>query len=141
MIRRPLRSTPTDTPFPYTTLFRSLRAHHVLPIKNVLTLLSRINGEVVVHLLILKCRRWPSPVVPYDFIEKVFLTKYLIEETSNLMRFDAICVDDNRSSIREQLATKNEALIHDLTILVICPTVCVLRSEDHRVGKEYVSKY
>src|SRR3546814_5826767 len=29
MIRRPPRSTRTDTLFPYTTLFRSLFAHHV----------------------------------------------------------------------------------------------------------------
>src|SRR3546814_5862962 len=28
MIRRPPRSTRTDTLFPYTTLFRSKRAHH-----------------------------------------------------------------------------------------------------------------
>src|SRR3546814_2309644 len=28
MIRRPPRSTRTDTPFPYTTLFRSLRTPH-----------------------------------------------------------------------------------------------------------------
>src|SRR3546814_12686832 len=28
MIRRPPRSTRTDTLFPYTTLFRSLQAHH-----------------------------------------------------------------------------------------------------------------
>src|SRR3546814_19612036 len=34
MIRRPPRSTRTDTLFPYTTLFRSLihRAHHILDI-------------------------------------------------------------------------------------------------------------
>src|SRR3546814_5434542 len=31
MIRRPPRSTRTDTLFPYTTLFRSLRRRYVLP--------------------------------------------------------------------------------------------------------------
>src|SRR3546814_730000 len=31
MIRRPPRSTRTDTPFPYTTLFRSRRIRHRLP--------------------------------------------------------------------------------------------------------------
>src|SRR3546814_1983862 len=31
MIRRPPRSTRTDTLFPYTTLFRSLRRHSSLP--------------------------------------------------------------------------------------------------------------
>src|SRR3546814_14318100 len=30
MIRRPPRSTRTDTLFPYTTLFRSLEIHHVV---------------------------------------------------------------------------------------------------------------
>src|SRR3546814_5684874 len=36
MIRRPPRSTRTDTLFPYTTLFRSLRGHQVLDLELLL---------------------------------------------------------------------------------------------------------
>src|SRR3546814_1424503 len=45
MIRRPPRSTRTDTLFPYTTLFRSLRAH-----VHQLQALQEHAGLVVLHL-------------------------------------------------------------------------------------------
>src|SRR3546814_13674065 len=42
MIRRPPRSTRTDTLFPYTTLFRS-RAHELVPVT------FRLAGEIELH--------------------------------------------------------------------------------------------
>src|SRR3546814_13601485 len=53
MIRRPPRSTRTDTLFPYTTLFRSGRAlrvgcHHVF---SQHTLCGRVGGAVVLDVL------------------------------------------------------------------------------------------
>src|SRR3546814_7442591 len=48
MIRRPPRSTRTDTLFPYTTLFRSLKAGVIdLIASNVQDLLGRIDGRQV----------------------------------------------------------------------------------------------
>src|SRR3546814_9745246 len=41
MIRRPPRSTRTDTLFPYTTLFRSVRSHYD---NNYLGALARLNA-------------------------------------------------------------------------------------------------
>src|SRR3546814_19439351 len=58
MIRRPPRSTRTDTLFPYTTLFRSLelrdcagrRGSHLHPVPGGLEL-AGAAGDVLVHLL------------------------------------------------------------------------------------------
>src|SRR3546814_2441991 len=47
MIRRPPRSTRTDTLFPYTTLFRSLLEHELLPISGKHIGLELLEGEVV----------------------------------------------------------------------------------------------
>src|SRR3546814_8052282 len=53
MIRRPPRSTRTDTLFPYTTLFRSLDLHIVLLTEHELTrladLLMRIAERLDIH--------------------------------------------------------------------------------------------
>src|SRR3546814_2167350 len=44
MLRRPPRSTPTDTLFPYTTLFRSHRCEHAAVIANLLARRSSSNA-------------------------------------------------------------------------------------------------
>src|SRR3546814_177411 len=49
MIRRPPRSTRTDTLFPYTTLFRSKAVDDVaeaVPVRNLLAVLVRLDGAV-----------------------------------------------------------------------------------------------
>src|SRR3546814_20476878 len=46
MIRRPPRSTRTDTLFPYTTLFRSIGAAQAAPDRNIAITIST-KGEVV----------------------------------------------------------------------------------------------
>src|SRR3546814_12573064 len=48
MIRRPPRSTRTDTLFPYTTLFRSRRVGHA----DVLVALRRLDGELAAEQLV-----------------------------------------------------------------------------------------
>src|SRR3546814_1608545 len=50
MIRRPPRSTRTDTLFPYTTLFRSIRVHEV---ERVVVLLRR-EGDVAQRLAVVR---------------------------------------------------------------------------------------
>src|SRR3546814_1680035 len=44
MIRRPPRSTRTDTLFPYTTLFRSTDGYRILPVRDVETSLLATAG-------------------------------------------------------------------------------------------------
>src|SRR3546814_4146753 len=46
MIRRPPRSTRTDTLFPYTTLFRSVPPHHKVMIDDFLVIAKWINLSV-----------------------------------------------------------------------------------------------
>src|SRR3546814_3634242 len=56
MIRRPPRSTRTDTLFPYTTLFRSA-AEHCERLCDILVRINAEGGEIIVlvlHLLVLK---------------------------------------------------------------------------------------
>src|SRR3546814_4099816 len=48
MIRRPPRSTPTDTLFPYTTLFRSPTMGNLQPAHLALMKLARQHGDPVV---------------------------------------------------------------------------------------------
>src|SRR3546814_12903503 len=48
MIRRPPRSTRTDTLFPYTTLFRSARSAERLPVPSALPLCRLAAGHLVV---------------------------------------------------------------------------------------------
>src|SRR3546814_718257 len=50
MIRRPPRSTRTDTLFPYTTLFRSIGFAPVVPGQLLHPLLERL-GDLILHLL------------------------------------------------------------------------------------------
>src|SRR3546814_12335831 len=51
MIRRPPRSTRTDTPFPYTTLFRSLAGNQAAPDQLVIGATDSLHrdGKVVGH--------------------------------------------------------------------------------------------
>src|SRR3546814_19442614 len=57
MIRRPPRSTRTDTLFPYTTLFRSVDKQtenlheHAIPIHHIPDWLQRLNPEAATELL------------------------------------------------------------------------------------------
>src|SRR3546814_5910387 len=48
MIRRPPRSTRTDTLFPYTTLFRSTAAHPTMPLPSYARVTSSLNGRTVI---------------------------------------------------------------------------------------------
>src|SRR3546814_12297761 len=47
MIRRPPRSTRTDTLFPYTTLFRSMLQHHLLQMLKICNIVNEVtpNGQ------------------------------------------------------------------------------------------------
>src|SRR3546814_12477480 len=47
MIRRPPRSTRTDTLFPYTTLFRSMRNHGLLLATATLSLCAMFSAQAV----------------------------------------------------------------------------------------------
>src|SRR3546814_21003575 len=44
MIRRPPRSTRTDTLFPYTTLFRSLTTYNAMPPKKIMFFGKQVHG-------------------------------------------------------------------------------------------------
>src|SRR3546814_8613202 len=61
MIRRPPRSTRTDTPFPYTTLFRSHRSHGAPP-KHDETDSDPCHPSVWAHTGIFPRRRRGPPV-------------------------------------------------------------------------------
>src|SRR3546814_20436090 len=61
MIRRPPRSTRTDTLFPYTTLFRSLDVQRVLGWAGI-----GIGGEVEVENGEVVGQRYPLKSVPFD---------------------------------------------------------------------------
>src|SRR3546814_2551471 len=52
MIRRPPRSTRTDTLFPYTTLFRSLRAPRYLKSEQIAAPLPGAAGQVKIALVV-----------------------------------------------------------------------------------------
>src|SRR3546814_10164792 len=59
MIRRPPRSTRTDTLFPYTTLFRSSHAHRIAAERRLSEdeeAVARNNNQFLLQLLKLLCR-------------------------------------------------------------------------------------
>src|SRR3546814_11481918 len=72
MIRRPPRSTRTDTLFPYPTLFRSTDAHPYLtgihkPMEEELTLEAlAVDGEIPAALSGRYTRNGPNPALPPD---------------------------------------------------------------------------
>src|SRR3546814_21130933 len=68
MIRRPPRSTRTDTLFPYTTLFRSSRRISPCSV-NLLALLSRLNSIcrtlVTSECIVPRSSAWTRRVLPF----------------------------------------------------------------------------
>src|SRR3546814_16897308 len=57
MLRRPPRSTRTDTLFPYTTLFRSLKREMVVEVVPAAELMDRARAWLATN---------PDPVKPWD---------------------------------------------------------------------------
>src|SRR3546814_17477801 len=103
MIRRPPRSTRTDTLFPYTTLFRSEEA-------GGLFLMS--DGDVIYK---------TDALIAED------IDQYLeVHQHKSLLRFITCgSVDDGKSTLIGRLLYDSKMIIE--------------RSEERRVGKEYVS--
>src|SRR3546814_11676326 len=66
MIRRPPRSTRTDTPFPYTTLFRSAEAMALLRVERALQQGAE-DGRLDVLPLVLGGEQQQGQVVAGDF--------------------------------------------------------------------------
>src|SRR3546814_4215361 len=73
MIRRPPRSTRTDTLFPYTTLFRSADCKRPKPVRFVSTNLAvssirdRVNQKLSIFCQLLDTKGWPwtgSSILP-----------------------------------------------------------------------------
>src|SRR3546814_6382748 len=92
MIRRPPRSTRTDTLFPYTTLFRSLGAH---PQRAVLLVGQALVGETLqrgLHEATLDQRGFRRPLVVADVEigERLFDDAELGVERGLLDRFPAV---------------------------------------------------
>src|SRR3546814_19120895 len=76
MIRRPPRSTRTDTLFPYTTLFRSVGAHDIiggeaknLGFKRTLLMTTGLRGSGIIEELTGKIEYQGVEVVLYDKVE------------------------------------------------------------------------
>src|SRR3546814_12010718 len=81
MIRRPPRSTRTDTLFPYTTLFRSYR--------DTLTLLLPFAGKLGGHAIDKMTVEDLSPAIVRRFLDYVELDRHCSGATRNL-RLSAI---------------------------------------------------
>src|SRR3546814_20888408 len=66
MIRRPPRSTRTDTLFPYTTLFRSMRTMLSTTAANIAPMQVEYLGRTVPHLLLVGRRGQPFWRSPFE---------------------------------------------------------------------------
>src|SRR3546814_9751385 len=71
MIRRPPRSTRTDTRFPYTTLFRSDSFGHLLNQLGVSTMIEGSRPEDFGRVTTLRAGKITSTVAPYDIVRKM----------------------------------------------------------------------
>src|SRR3546814_1575464 len=103
MIRRPPRSTRTDTLFPYTTLFRSIGnadAHA----KN-LSLLCDQGG-----------RRWLAPL--YDLVPTIYLPESLVERTPAMRIGQAARID--RIGVRSEEHTSELQSLMRISYAVFC---------------------
>src|SRR3546814_12044997 len=120
MIRRPPRSTRTDTLFPYTTLFRSIAVADRLPVREVAAGAlraafddvtgQRAGGELVVVVL-----------APAEFVH---------QRTEHHSRIDTAASDDHIGASRQRLPDRDRAEVR---------VPRDRRSEERRVGKECVS--
>src|SRR3546814_18308873 len=110
MIRRPPRSTRTDTPFPYTTLFRSADT----PEEAVLHHLDQN-----LHAMSQRGKRIPRWLPPETFTGKLPLA------------VDAVLIP--------RIAKRLRPVLLPAGMLPINHNLVVVRSEERRVGKECVS--
>src|SRR3546814_3887015 len=107
MIRRPPRSTRTDTLFPYTTLFRSDRGW-------VLTL----SGQSQLGLSSLIDAATTDPEYPdvHAFLAIVFFRNGMVQEASReLDRFDALDPPASIRQLTEELRTQIDAALAEPT--------------------------
>src|SRR3546814_16387643 len=122
MIRRPPRSTRTDTLFPYTTLFRSVRFLHKTPgigERTVIGVHAAIFGNVV------------TVIAPRRRIERQQPDRVDAEFG------DVVELVDEAGEIADAVAI---AIAEALDVQLIDDRVLVPeRSEERRVGKECVS--
>src|SRR3546814_16048055 len=127
MIRRPPRSTRTDTLFPYTTLFRSAAAL-VAPAYFIGKLLS-ISGAGL-----------QSDADPF-IVALVFALGYSLLWTAPVVIIYRICqvIDREKAFFRYLSANNWSSLIALHLQFAIMLLVAGGRSEERRVGKECVS--
>src|SRR3546814_11699761 len=121
MIRRPPRSTRTDTLFPYTTLFRSLDWFK--------TELEQRLGYVL------------EPVRPYRFNDNGDRFGWVQGENGTWHL--GLYVESGRlwdtDSLRLLTGMREIARIHKGAFRLTCNQNLIIRSEERRVGKECVS--
>src|SRR3546814_5805353 len=98
MIRRPPRSTRTDTLFPYTTLFRSVKAHAAL---------ERSNRAVVLHSPG-AIDLWLVPVVDPGDAKLDHRSEEHTSELQSLMRssYAVFCLKKKNANMRTEPPTK-----------------------------------
>src|SRR3546814_20453097 len=127
MIRRPPRSTRTDTLFPYTTLFRSHREQAILPaLQSALILAEDARAFLEQH---------DATVIGIDVAR---------DDAGRIARHGAVHrglegAGDDRASGDEVVAVADHARRGGADCRGLLEGVEVGRSEERRVGKECVS--
>src|SRR3546814_20385923 len=126
MIRRPPRSTRTDTLFPYTTLFRSVCGWVEVTTSEILTLIAVIVGPIVAVVITLwvdgRRRDREQKII---VLRLLLATRHIPADTSFLTAINLIPVEFNAR--RDVMQDYNEFIEE------------TRRSEESRVGKERVS--
>src|SRR3546814_11910881 len=132
MIRRPPRSTRTDTLFPYTTLFRSVSGCEPGPHSASATPLGLLLGTLLLPQATSNDRNIPTQTVRQQDIDIAFSPYAIIALRSTLQGAAGIFCRRHSSASRAD---------RDSSMFCTCSRICSIRSEERRVGKECVSTF
>src|SRR3546814_4625888 len=107
MYRRPPRSTPTDTLFPYTSLFRSprqrvevarRRARIVDPFAQARAAVDHVDREHIVGVLIFEILAAPDRIIGIEAADRLERSEEHTSELQSLMRssYAVFCLKKNK---------------------------------------------